>query len=130
MRETQIHAYDSRESAEFVVLNVLTASPLDDETVAALTANMVSGSAEARAAWPAYGMAEDVSAWAGRIDGPVLVVGAEKDQVEPAERLRNEVCGVVKNARLVVLEGGHLIPVEKPRELAGEILRFVGELDS
>lgn len=130
MRETQIHAYDSRESAEFVVRNVLTASELDDSTVAALTADMVSGSAEARAAWPAYGMAEDVMEWASNIDIPVLVVGAEEDQVEPVVRLKSEVCEVVKNARLVVLQGGHLIPVENPRKLFVEILKFVSELDS
>lgn len=128
MRETQIHAYDSQESAEFVVRNVLTASKLDDKAVVSLVEDMVNGSAEARAAWPEYGMAEDVMEWARNVAAPVLVVGAKGDQVEPVDRLKSEVCGIISNATLAVLEAGHLIPVERPHELAVEASKFVDSL--
>jgi 3-oxoadipate enol-lactonase len=128
MRETQIHAYDNRGSAEFVVKNVLTASHVDEETISLLVDDMVRGKPEAKVAWPEYGMAEDITDWSRKIKVPVLAIAAEKDQVEPVERIKTEICTIVSQAELIVLGGGHLIPIEQSELLADEILKFVTKI--
>jgi len=130
MKDTQIHAYDNSTSAEYVVRNVLTASTIDDATISTLVADMVKDRPEAKAAWPAYAMAEDITEWTKKINVPVLVVGGEGDQVETINQLKKEICGMISQAKLVILGGGHLIPVEKPDLLAGEISRFLNNIQN
>lgn len=126
MREQQVHAYDNPESAEFVARTVLTASEVSNEAVAAMLADMMKGNMHARAAWPGYVMAEDIVATAKKISVPVLVLGGEKDRVEPVEKLRAEVLSNIERAKLVVLGGvGHMMPLEAPARLAEEIETFV-----
>jgi pimeloyl-ACP methyl ester carboxylesterase len=63
-------------------------------------------------------MAEDVRGIASKIDVPILIIGAAKDQVETIERLKSEVLPEMKDAQLeVVPDCGHLIPVEAPEML-------------
>ncbi|KAK8043047.1 hypothetical protein PG994_013530 [Apiospora phragmitis] len=159
LRKQQIHAYETREAAEFVTRNVLLSpgslrkveggqessswsSSWSDEdedegaaavdvVVEALVNDMLRGSAAARAAWPAYAMGEDVSAWAEAIDVPVLVCAGEEDKVEPMARVRAEVCGVIRGAKLVTIPGaGHLLPIEAPARVSSLIVGFLRELDS
>jgi pimeloyl-ACP methyl ester carboxylesterase len=124
MKEEQLAAYLSPQSAEFVTRNVLSSSKLDDETVGMLVKDMMKGNEFAKAAWPAYGMAEDILEEAKKIDVPVLVVAGELDRVETVQRLRGEVLGNLKGTEMVVVEGkGHLLPVEA----SVEVSRLVGE---
>ncbi|CAG9952399.1 unnamed protein product [Clonostachys rosea f. rosea IK726] len=88
MREQQIHANDDETSAEFVARNVLTAAPHSDSVMVSLVSDMLRGNQDARAAWPSYGMAEDISAAASAIACPVLVVAIANDKVEPLERVQ------------------------------------------
>jgi 3-oxoadipate enol-lactonase len=125
MKEQQIVAYSSTQSAEFVVRNVLSSSKLDDGVVSMLVEDMMKGNKFAKAAWPAYAMGEDIAEDAKRIDVPVLVIAGELDQVETVERVKSEVVRNVKGAELVVVQGsGHLLPVEA----SVEISRLVREL--
>jgi 3-oxoadipate enol-lactonase len=129
MKEQQLTAYSSAESAEFVARNVLSASNLSDETISSLVKDMMKGNKFAKAAWPEYAMAEDIVDQAEKINVPVLVVGGEKDVVEPVGRLRKEVLGKIQGAELVVIEGsGHLLPVEKSTLVAGSIEHFVAKI--
>jgi 3-oxoadipate enol-lactonase len=134
MREQQMHAYDDSQNAEFVIRHVLSALPLGDETVAELVDGMVSGSVDARAAWPAYGMGEDVSTLLAMFAGPVLIVAASHDRVEPVERVESETFGFLKcqrggeeGLRMIVVECGHLVPLEQPMILAREIEKFIAD---
>lgn len=126
MREQQIHAYDNANSAEFVAKNVLTETFRSRDLPAFVVDDMCRGNRWAREAWPAYAMAEDVSEAAGRITTHVLVLAAEKDVVEPLERVRTEVCRRIQGARMEVVSGsGHLSPIDAPEDVARHILGFV-----
>jgi pimeloyl-ACP methyl ester carboxylesterase len=74
-------------------------------------------------------MAEDVSDAAGLISCPVLIVAAEKDVVEPLERIRATVCSKIQGARIQVVTGsGHLSPLDAPETVAQHILEFIAAL--
>lgn len=129
MRDQQIHAYDSAESAEFVARNVLTESFRSRELPRYVVEDMLRGNRWAREAWPAYAMGDDVADASRRIAVPVLVVAAEKDIVEPLERVRTEVCSNIPGATLEVVPGsGHLSPLDAPGKVAEHVLRFVNNL--
>jgi len=60
----------------------------------------------------------------------VLVIAAEYDQVDPVERLQNELLPPLPGARLVVVaNAGHLVMLEAPAEVARLINTFVHDLD-
>ena len=123
MREQQTYAYDSLESANFVVRNVLlgTESNVTDDVAEALAADAVAWDADAKAAWPAYGMAEEFSdeligAVRGRRLQVRVLVGAQ-DRVETPDNVRAKVVQPLSEAgleiRCQVIEGsGHMLPVE------------------
>jgi pimeloyl-ACP methyl ester carboxylesterase len=56
---------------------------------------------------------------------PVLIVGAEEDNLVPPEDLR-QMAARFPNASLQMLSGdtGHMIPLEAPEALAGHMLTF------
>ncbi|WP_306233368.1 alpha/beta fold hydrolase [Agrococcus beijingensis] len=66
---------------------------------------------------------------AGRIDQPVQLIAADRDDITPIahqHRLRQ----LFPQAHLAVLHGvGHLVHYEQPREAAAIIRRFLGEAD-
>ncbi|CAK7208530.1 hypothetical protein SBRCBS47491_000123 [Sporothrix bragantina] len=133
MREQQLHAFDSAEPAAFVAHNVLTESFRSDNSSNLpnfLVEDMLRGNTPARAAWPAYAMAEDVTATSlGSLTTPppVLVLAAEKDIVEPLDRVKSGVLASISGAKLEVIAGsGHLSPVDAPQAVAEAIVRFVG----
>ncbi|CAM1502485.1 Fc.00g044690.m01.CDS01 [Cosmosporella sp. VM-42] len=126
MREQQVHAYDGAGSADFVAKNVLTASSPSESTIQLLVEDMLRGNQWARAAWPSYAMAEDVSHDARNIKCPVLVVASGKDVVEPLERVQKEVCRSIPDTQLEVLEtSGHLSPIDDAPGLVNHISKFV-----
>jgi pimeloyl-ACP methyl ester carboxylesterase len=128
MAEQQSHAYDSADSATFVVRNVLFSpgSTLSDEVVKSIVQDMLKGNPAARVAWPAYGMGEDITDLAKRIRVPTLAIAASQDVVETVDRVKAEVCGNIEGSSIIVIEkSGHLIPVEAPKELSKEIVRFI-----
>ena len=129
MKKQQIVAYSSLQSAEFVVRNVLSSSKLEDEVVKMLMEDMMKGNEFAKAAWPAYAMAEDVVEEAKKIDVPVLVIAGELDRVETLERVKREILGNVKGAELEIIKGsGHLLPFEAPVEVSRLVTVFVGKI--
>ncbi|KAF3015847.1 hypothetical protein E8E14_006371 [Neopestalotiopsis sp. 37M] len=131
MREQQIRAYDNAESAEFVTRHVLTASPLEQPVVDVLVRDMLQGNRHARAAWPAYAMREDILSDDWRVDAPCLVLAAENDRVEPADRVRSEVLQRLPHAQFDVIQGsGHLAPVEAPRTIVESVQKFLQEQQS
>jgi pimeloyl-ACP methyl ester carboxylesterase len=62
------------------------------------------------------------------IEAPTLVVAGEYDRLLPAATLRQAVLTPIARSRLVVLDCGHEIPVERPRMLAALIEAFLAGL--
>jgi pimeloyl-ACP methyl ester carboxylesterase len=126
MREQQIHAYNSEESAAFVARNVLSTTFRSRDLPSFVVSDMLRGNKWAKEAWPSYAMAEDVSAAIARVLVPVLVLAAAEDVVETPERVQKEVCSRFPEARLEVLSGcGHLSPLDAPDVVAEHLLRFL-----
>ncbi|KAF2493670.1 alpha/beta-hydrolase [Lophium mytilinum] len=141
MREQQIHAYDSIESASFVVENVLLgkAESVSKAAKKELAEGMVAGSPGARAAWPEYGMAEDYERAVvesveqyqrGRGQLKVLVIVGELDRVEEPGNVESRVAVALRNTGADVkmdrMTGvGHLVPLEAPETMASAITAFV-----
>lgn len=135
MKDAQIHAFDNMENAEKTIRTVLSApGNLTDEVVKAVAEDMVRGNKWAKYAWPAYGMEDDITNLFERINIPVIVLAGGKDILEPVERMRTVIRDKINamqngKASLVVVEGsGHLLPVEKPKEVANAINRFIETL--
>lgn len=64
-----------------------------------------------------------------RIQVPALVVCGRQDLMTPPD-LSKELVRDIKGARLALIEGcGHMVPMERPEDLAGAIRAFVGEVN-
>jgi pimeloyl-ACP methyl ester carboxylesterase len=61
----------------------------------------------------------------GSIAAPTLVVGGSGDPMFPPDALRAGVVAPLPRARLELVDAGHEIPVERPRELAALIGAFL-----
>jgi pimeloyl-ACP methyl ester carboxylesterase len=131
IREQQLHAYDSKKTADFVARKVLTKSFEFRDPPSFLVADMLRGNEWARKAWPAYAMAEDISGIIASIPFPILILAAEEDMVEPLERVKHEVCSRFPGAKLQVLpESGHLSPLDAPEAMANHLLTFLNGLEA
>jgi pimeloyl-ACP methyl ester carboxylesterase len=122
-------AYASRESVTATLDHVLRHATLGDELREQVIHDSLAGAEPAKREWPAATIVEDVSAGLGSIEVPVLVVAGEHDRVEPVDVMRSHVVDAIRGARLEVIAGsGHLIPLERPAELAEAIAGFRGSL--
>jgi 3-oxoadipate enol-lactonase len=129
MKKQQLLAYNSPQSAEFVIRNILSSARLENEVVSMLIEDMTRGNESAKAAWPSYGMAENILEDAEKIDVQILIIAGSKDRVEPVERLRREVVEILDGSEMVVVEdSGHLLPVEAPVEVARLVRVFVEQI--
>ncbi|KAL6807869.1 Alpha/Beta hydrolase protein [Trichoderma sp. SZMC 28013] len=137
MKEQQIRAYDSTTNAEAVIRSVLTApgSPaLTDAVVRDLAGDMVRGNEFAKYAWPHYGSAEDIRPLFSLIEVPVLVVAGKSDVIESPGKMITEVQEDLNSRRsgqaklVIIKDSGHLLPIEKPNEVASAIKEFVQAL--
>ena len=63
------------------------------------------------------------------LDVPTLVVVGGLDELMPVELLHDEIASKIRGARVVILDCGHEIPLERPRELALLIEAFLAGLD-
>jgi pimeloyl-ACP methyl ester carboxylesterase len=123
------HAYDTVESTVHARDQILTATVLSEAAKARVLADSSSATDEVRAEWPLRGIAADIVAYTQRVQVPVLVVAGERDIVEPVEALRNHLLPHLPQATFVIVPAtGHLIPLERPVELANLITQFVTTL--
>jgi pimeloyl-ACP methyl ester carboxylesterase len=70
----------------------------------------------------------DFSGELATLDVPTLVIVGGRDEFMTVELLRNEIASKIKGARMVILDCGHEIPLERPRELAALIEAFLAGL--
>lgn len=129
-RAAMAAAYDSRESINWVLDNILTATPLPPAYREQVIVDSLRGAPQAKAAWPNAAMLEDITSNVQSIDVPVIVIAGELDKVDRVETLRKELLPRIAGSRLHVLPGtGHLSPLEAPAAVAAVIRQFVGELE-
>lgn len=128
MRQTQIHAYDSRENV-LQTIRFLSARMPSSEVVEQIVEDSMSGSREATLAYPTSSILEDISSEVTKIAVPTLVLAGERDQLDSIEQHKREVVARIPNARFEVIpRSGHLIPIDEPEELAKHIEQFVTSL--
>jgi pimeloyl-ACP methyl ester carboxylesterase len=120
------HAYDNDETTSTARDHILTATPLSDTVKTQVLEDSQASSSGARTEWPLHGIAEDITADAGSISVPVLVLAGENDVVEPIDVLRSNLLPYLSDAALTVVpKTGHLIPLEAPDALAEAVARFI-----
>jgi len=64
----------------------------------------------------------------GAISAPTLVVGGTSDSIFTPDLLRDAVAGPIAGARLALLDGGHELLLEKPRDVAALVEGFLAGL--
>lgn len=114
---------DGAAAREFVDANVGRALAPEADRLA--IDDLERASPEAWVAWLERGSREDWSAEVGILDVPALIIvgGADGDLGEDGQRATNAI--VYPRADLSVEEGaGHLLPLERPTEVADKIARF------
>lgn len=128
MRETQIHAYDTRENV-LQTIRLLSARMPPPELVEQIVEDSMSGSRAATLAYPTSSIFEDISHEVPKIAVPTLVLAGELDQLDSIEQHKREVVARIANARLEIIpRSGHLIPIDEPEELAKHIEKFCRRL--
>lgn len=119
------HAYDNPDTVAGAVDHVLTANPVAAALRAAIIEDSLASAPAARTEWPLRGIAEDITTAAGRIWVDTVVIAGSKDLVEPVGVLREHLEPFIPAARAhVLVESGHLIPLEAPKALADQLARY------
>ena len=127
MREAQLHGYDNRENV-LQTINLLSSRMPAPSVVEQIIEDSMSGSREARLAYPTASILEDISFEVSKINVPTLILAGELDQLDSVEQHKREVVARIANARLAIIKGsGHLIPIDEPVQLAKEIASFVNQ---
>lgn len=111
------------DAREFIAQNVTLPLVVDREQDAVDQVRQISPLAWQR--WLREGSREDVSAAVGVIDLPVVVMAGNDDENLGAAAQPTLLENTYPRARFVALaETGHLLPYERPREVAREITQF------
>jgi pimeloyl-ACP methyl ester carboxylesterase len=109
---------------------MLTHQPLSAELRDQIVEDSLCAGAEARLAWPKYGLVQDVSAGLSDADVPVLVLAGDHDKVEPPAVLADHLLPLMSHSSMTVLEDtGHLSSLEVPDQVASHITRFTALLN-
>ena len=128
-REMMATAYDTRETVEATIDQVLAAKPLSPADREQVIADSLRGAPPAKRAWPAAASREDIGGAVAAIDVPTLVIAGELDRIDTLEAVRTELLPRIPGSVLHVLPGtGHLSPLEAPADLVRLIDRFVADL--
>ncbi len=127
-KQQQVHAYDNRETV-IQTIAFLTARTPDAETVEQIVQDSLSGTPEAKLAWPISAMLEDISREVSKITVPTLVLAGEHDRLDSVEQHRREVIARISGTRLeIISDSGHLLPIDEPVRTARAIDQFVRQL--
>ncbi|MEJ1962736.1 MAG: alpha/beta hydrolase [Gammaproteobacteria bacterium] len=124
--EAVVKAYDSRESVEATLDQMILGKPIDPADRELVIEDNLRGARQAVEAWPRKTGQEDIRDAVSAINVPTLAIYGEKDQVHSAEGAKTELIARIPGAVLQVLPGtGHLYPLESPTELIRLIDQFV-----
>lgn len=118
--------YDTRESIEAALENMLVSKPLPYDLHEQVIADSLMGSPGAKAGWPLVMSQEDISGELAGIQVPVLVIAGGADKVDPVEAHQSELLPRLADAEFHVIPGiGHLVPLQAPVEVAGLVSGFL-----
>ena len=124
-----VHTMDSAFLIQQTIDNVLTAKRLSPEVNAQVIEDALSGSPEAKRAWPISTSQEDIRERVGLIQVPTLVIAGELDKVDPVSELQSELLSRILHAEMEIIPAtGHLSPLESPTEVAELITRFLEQM--
>jgi 3-oxoadipate enol-lactonase len=124
-RQAQLHAYDSRDTV-LQAIAFLTAHPPSESTVEQIVEDSLRGSAAAKLAWPTSAAYEDISERVKNINVPTLILAGDQDRQDPLVQHQTDLLPRIPGARLeVVLDSGHLSPIDQPGQLADRIKAFL-----
>jgi pimeloyl-ACP methyl ester carboxylesterase len=70
----------------------------------------------------------DFSSELAALDLPTLVVAGGRDEFFTVELLRDTIVSKIRGARMAIVDCGHEIPLERPRELAALVEAFLAGL--
>jgi pimeloyl-ACP methyl ester carboxylesterase len=130
LQQLTMHAYDDEHTVRQGIDQMLTHQPLSAELRDQIVEDSLRAGAEARLAWPKYGLAQDVSAGLSDVAIPVLVLAGNHDKVEPPAVLADHLLPLMPHASMTVLEdSGHLSPLEVPDQVASHITTFTAQLN-
>ena len=117
-RQAMIASYQTREAMS----GVIAAIPLSDARREQIIEDALSGSPEAKRAWPEQGTREDIKNQASKINVPVRVIVGTADVVEPEASLRAAFGKAIPGTRFTVLSClSHMAPLEATGEVAEAI---------
>jgi len=123
-----VNVYDTRESIEGALENMLVSAPLPADLHEQVIADSLAGAPGAKAGWPLVMSQEDISGELRHIRVPVLVVAGGDDKVDPVDAHRNELLPRLGDVEFHVLAGiGHLVPLQAPVEVAGLVQNFLDQ---
>ena len=118
--------YDTRESIEGALENMLVSRPLPHDLHEQVVADSLAGAPGAKVGWPLVMSQEDISGELAGIRVPVLVIAGGADKVDPVEAHKSELLPRLADAEFHVLPGiGHLVPLQAPAEVAGLVSAFL-----
>lgn len=128
MRAFMLEGHGTRAGAEKIVRGAA-GSPLAPEVgETAIQANLAYADRDWRN-WIEIGTREDISSVIENVVMPILVIAGERDSGMSAEFLRGAIVEKIPNAQLEEIAGaGHLMPQEKPAEVAALIADWVSDL--
>jgi pimeloyl-ACP methyl ester carboxylesterase len=130
-RDQMKPAYDTRESINFVLDNILIGSPTSPEAREQAVKDALRLSPEARDGWIEVGTREDFAQDVASINVPVVIVAGDLDKIDSLEVVRSHLAPHFKNAAVHILsQKGHLLPLEAPGEIAKIIGEFCASLSS
>jgi len=119
-----IFAFGNRRLIENLIKRI-TAKPLSKKVFEDAVETNLQTSHIAWNGWIEKGSREDISVLMPAIDVPVLIISGEFDPNFSTEFLNEEFCKYPPAACFEEIEGGHLLPVEVPSEVAKFIEKFV-----
>jgi pimeloyl-ACP methyl ester carboxylesterase len=118
--------YNTRESIEGALENMLVSTPLPNDLHEQVIADSLISSPGAKAGWPLVMSQEDISGELAGIRVPVLVIAGGADKVDPVEAHERELLPRLADAEFHVIPGiGHLVPLQAPVEVAGLVSAFL-----
>jgi pimeloyl-ACP methyl ester carboxylesterase len=119
----------SRTQAEKYLRDNLAGSSVPQDLFDSAVTDVLRGNPDAWDAWLLGGSKEDWSDRVGTLDLPALIVAAEQDEDLGAALQVAKVLPHFPSGRLeVVPDCGHLVPIERPHELANLIEDFMASL--
>jgi pimeloyl-ACP methyl ester carboxylesterase len=122
-------AYDTRESINWVLDNILLGSLTSPDAREQAISDALRLSPEARDGWIDIGTREDFTKEVASINVPVVIVAGDLDKVDPLDVVNHHIVPHFRKAALHVLpQKGHLLPIEAPVEVAQIVGEFAARL--